>query len=78
MTDYCLRCLWSTEDVCVFSCHLQLENTRVVEVSCKEAINEAIEDCLVPNCKSFQCFCGVKVLDLLLSFSYKVSCKLDG
>ena len=62
----------------MFLRHLQLENTSVVEVSCKEAINEAIENCLVKNCKSFQCFFGVKVLDLLLSFPCIVSCKLDG
>ena len=62
----------------MFSRHLQIENTIVVEVICKEAINEAIETCLVPNCKSFQCFFIVKVLDLLLSFPCIVSCKVDG
>ena len=62
----------------MFSRHLQLENTNFVEVSCKETINEAIENCLVPNCKSFQCFFGVKVLDLLLPFPCIISCKLDG
>ena len=62
----------------MFSRHLQVEKTSVVEVSCKETINEAIENCSVPNCK-FQCFFGVKVFDLLLSFPCIVSCKqLDG
>ena len=47
----------------------------LTQVSCKEAINEAIENCSVKNGKSFQCFFGVKVLDLVLSFPCIVSCK---